>query len=592
MKIKDVTPGFNVGEDDQKRSNRPQGKGPFKARSLYLILILLAAVYYYILLPPLHYASGEFWFFLGLILVGVILIELINDSSRLVKNLMSGRARAIDWKHLRVGKKYRLLLSPVIALGLVFILTQIIFSPLFMSQQFSSLLQPTKKDIQTDFPEVDVNQIPLVDRDTAERLGDRRLGSLTDLVSQFEVSPEYTQINIKAEPYRVTPLKYAGLFKWLNNFREGIPHYLQVNNVTGQVEVMTPDKPIRYSYADHFNRYIMRHLRFNYPFTLFGRPAFEIDDEGTPYYIATTFGRNFFLKEPEPTGLILVNAMTGDHQHYDLKDIPTWVDRVYPADLVLHQLSLNGNYRFGFWNSLFAKEGVTRPSEGYNYLPMKDDLYLYTGITSVSSDDSNIGFVLVNLRTKEATMYPQSAAEEFSAMESAEGSVQEKGYVATFPLLINLQGKPMYILTLKDSSGLIKSYALVDVENYQNVYVAPSVSQLMANYASDHPLEVMPIDQSTLKEVTGEVESIQAVVRQGETIYYFMVDGQVYQAPASLNDFLPFLEEGQVIQFKQDDQGNIHVVDLTETFGDQAQTNQDQAILEEVEDPLVDQLAE
>ena len=223
---------------------------------------------------------------------------------------------------------------------------------------------------------------------------------------------------------------------------------------------------------------------------------------------------------------------------------------------------------------------------------MKDDLYLYTGITSVSSDDSNIGFVLVNLRTKEATMYPQSAAEEFSAMESAEGSVQEKGYEATFPLLINLQGKPMYILTLKDSSGLIKSYALVDVENYQNVYVAPSVSQLMANYASDHPLEVMPIDQSTLKEVTGEVESIQAVVRQGETIYYFMVDGQVYQAPASLNDFLPFLEEGQVIQFKQDDQGNIHAVDLTETFGDQAQTNQDQAIMEEVEDPLVDQLAE
>ena len=150
----------------------------------------------------------------------------------------------------------------------------------------------------------------------------------------------------------------------------------------------------------------------------------------------------------------------------------------------------------------------------------------------------------------------------------------------------------MYILTLKDSSGLIKSYALVDVENYQNVYVAPSVSQLMANYASDHPLEVMPIDQSTLKEVTGEVESIQAVVRQGETIYYFMVDGQVYQAPASLNDFLPFLEEGQLIQFKQDDQGNIHAVDLTETFGDQAQTNQDQAIMEEVEDPLVDQLAE
>lgn len=590
MALKDVTPS---GEG-KKKSNKKRTK--FNVRGLYILLALLAFVYYYIALPPFHYASMEFWFFLLLILAGVFIIEMLADGQQLFKQMKTvGKEESYGFNLKKFPKKYKWFLIPIPLILLVAVGGYFIFSPLFMAEEYASLIDVQSSDFVEDFPETNVDQIPLVDRDTAMRLGNRHLGALTELVSQFEASGEYVQININDSPYRVTPLNYAGFWKWVNNFRAGIPHYLQVDNVTGEVELKTPPQAIKYSYSDLFNRNILRHLRFNYPFNMFERPAFEVDDEGNPYYIATTYTRNFFIREPEPNGLIIVNAMTGEHEKVSLDQIPRWVDRVYGAELIMHQLTLNGHYRNGFFNSLFAKEGVTEPTEGYNYLPINDDLYLYTGITSVVADESNIGFVLVNLRTKEATMYPLSAAEEFSAMASAEGSVQETGYRATFPLLINLQGRPMYILTLKDSSGLIKEYALIDVQNYQQVYVAPSVRQLMAQYSEDNPLEIVALNEEDLENITGQIQSIEAVVVEGDTVYYFMMDGQVYHAPVMLNQYLPFVESGDAIDLQLDENGAIYSIDLSGEFGDQAglETQTEVQINDpEVEDPLIDNINE
>lgn len=590
MALKDVTPS---GEG-KKKSNKKRTK--FNVRGLYILLALLAFVYYYIALPPFHYASMEFWFFLLLILAGVFIIEMLADGQQLFKQMKTvAKEESYGFNLKKFPKKYKWFLIPIPLILLVAVGGYFIFSPLFMAEEYASLIDVQSSDFVEDFPETNVDQVPLVDRDTAMRLGNRHLGALTELVSQFEASGEYVQININDSPYRVTPLNYAGFWKWVNNFRAGIPHYLQVDNVTGEVELKTPPQAIKYSYSDLFNRNILRHLRFNYPFNMFERPAFEVDDEGNPYYIATTYTRNFFIREPEPNGLIIVNAMTGEHEKVSLDQIPRWVDRVYGAELIMHQLTLNGHYRNGFFNSLFAKEGVTEPTEGYNYLPINDDLYLYTGITSVVADESNIGFVLVNLRTKEATMYPLSAAEEFSAMASAEGSVQETGYRATFPLLINLQGRPMYILTLKDSSGLIKEYALIDVQNYQQVYVAPSVRQLMAQYSEDNPLEIVALNEEDLENITGQIQSIEAVVVEGDTVYYFMMDGQVYHAPVMLNQYLPFVESGDAIDLQLDENGAIYSIDLSGEFGDQAglETQTEVQINDpEVEDPLIDNINE
>lgn len=530
-----------------------------KVRYLYILLVVLVCLYYYIMLPPIHYASLDFWIFLFIIVAGIIIIELLADSVKTISKLKSGEPN-FSWP--KFSLKYKLLVYPWPVLVVVGAIAYLVLSPVFFSESYSNMITVDQAVFEEDFPETNINQIPLVDRDTAERLGNRQLGNITELVSQFEVANDYTQITIDSAPYRVSPLEYAGFFRWLNNFQTGIPHYIQVDNVTGEVQLQTPAQPIRYSHSEILNRDVMRKLRFSNPFSLFESPTFEIDDEGNPYYVASTYTRNFFIREPEVNGVIVLNAMTGETETYSLDNIPSWVDRVYGADLIMHQLTMQGHYRNGYFNSLFAQEGVTEPTAGYNYLPIGDDLYLYTGITSVVADESNIGFVLVNLRTKEAQMYPLSAAEEFSAMRSAEGSVQETSYTATFPLLINIKGNPMYILTLKDNSGLIKEYALVDVQNYQDVYVESSVAQLMQSYAVDNPLDIEEIEtEDDLEQFTGEVDEVQAVVVEGNTVYYFAFDGTVYKADISLNDHLPFLEAGTEVDFTATEAGVVREIE-------------------------------
>lgn len=551
--MKDVT------DTTSKTSKKTKINGSNKVRLLYIALLIFLAIYYYVTLPPIHYASPNFWVFVGIAIIGIIVIEILADGSEMVTNFKKGDVKEVRWRS--IPKKYLALILPLPTLWLVAMIANLIFSPFFFAEGYATMIDVTEADFAEEFPQSDLNQIPLVDRDTATRLGNRHLGALTNLVSQFEAADDYTQININSYPYRVTPLEYAGFFKWLNNFREGIPHYLRVDNVTGEVSVETPEQPIKYSYSDMFNRDVMRKLRFSFPFSLFESPNFEVDDEGNPYFIATTYTRNFFLREPEASGLITLNAMTGETNHYPLGEIPSWIDRVYSAELILHQLTMNGHYKGGYWNSLFAKQGVTEPTAGYNYLPIEDDLYLYTGVTSVVSDESNIGFVLVNLRTKETKFYSLTAAEEFSAMRSAEGSVQETGYTATFPLLISIEGRPMYILSLKDSSGLIKEYALIDVQNYQQVYIEPSVERLMLSYAADNPINVDEIEtEEDIATLTGQIESIQAVVVDGDTVYYFMVAGDVYRADVNLSDRLPFLEAGQEVDFTATENGVVREI--------------------------------
>lgn len=545
----------------QKTKTKKKGSGATKVRLLYIVLAVALAIYYYVTLPAIHYAAVDFWFFVLLAVIGIVVIEVLADSSSFVSELKAGDVKNVKWRS--IPKKYLLLILPLPILWLVAVIGNLVFSPFFFADGYSSMIEIEQADFSTDFPQTDLNQITLIDRDTATRLGNRHLGALTNLVSQFEAADDYTQINIDSYPYRVTPLEYAGFFKWLNNFSEGIPHYFKVDNVTGAVTVETPAEPIKYSYSDMFNRDVMRKLRFDNPFTLFESPNFEVDDEGNPYYIATTYTRNFFLREPEANGLITLNAVTGETAKYGLDEVPTWVDRVHSAELILHQLEMNGKYQGGYWNSIFSKQGVTEPTDGYNYLPIEDDLYLYTGITSVVSDESNIGFVLVNMRTKETTFYPLNAAEEFSAMQSAEGSVQETGYVATFPLLISIEGRPMYILSLKDSSGLIKEYALIDVQNYQKVYVESSVERLMLSYAQENPINVDEIEtEEELATINGQIEEIQAVVVEGNTIYYFMVDGSIYRANINLSEQLPFVEAGQEVQFLSTEDGVVREIEF------------------------------
>ncbi len=423
----------------------------------------------------------------------------------------------------------------------------------FNASRYRDLITITDGDFTEDVAELRMNQIPVVDRDTASRLGSRKLGEMSELVSQFEIQENYTQINYQGMPYRVTPLAYADPIKWLINQKDGLPAYITVNMVTQDTELVWLESGMKYSPSEYFFRNIYRYLRFSYPTKMFDQVSFEIDDKGTPYWVAPTITYQIgWWNGKDISGAVLVNACTGESQYYDKEDVPQWIDQLYNSDMIIQQLDDNGRFQNGYLNSIFGQKGVRRTTYGYNYLAINDDVYLYTGMSSVTADESNIGFVLVNLRTKETKFYPVPGATEYSAMDSAQGQVQHLKYTATFPLLLNISDRPTYFISLKDAAGLVKMYAFVDVAQYQIVGTGSTIDEARRNYRAALNLEDDTVDIPKDEiSVSGIVESVADVVVSGNTCYYFTLeeDDAVYTALVTVSEKLPFLKAGDEIEF-------------------------------------------
>lgn len=454
----------------------------------------------------------------------------------------------------------------VIGIMIVFMVAaSVIGHRFFNAARYRDLITITEGDFTTDVAELSMSQIPVVDRDTASRLGSRKLGEMTELVSQFEIEPNYTQINYKGSPYRVTPLTYADPVKWLFNMSNGLPAYITVDMVTQDTDLVWLDQGMRYSPGEYFFRNIYRYIRFRYPTRIFETVSFEIDDNGIPYWVAPTITyRIGWWDGKDINGAILVNAVTGESRFYPRDQVPTWIDQLYTSELIIEQLDDNGKFQNGYINSIFGQRGVRRTTYGYNYLASNDDVYLYTGMSSVTADESNIGFVLVNLRTKETRFYTVPGATEYSAMESAKGQVQHLGYNATFPLLLNISDRPTYFISLKDAAGLVKMYAFVDVRQYQIVGTGSTIDEARKNYRQALNLEdTEPDTPEELTEVSGTVDAMQSVVISGNTHYYFTLQGEdgVYVAPITVSERLPFLKAGDRVRFTCTRQEQVWVVE-------------------------------
>lgn len=496
----------------------------------FIITVIIALISEYALLIPLNPRSPQFilyFSFLLLIFNGIYFIF-----NRGFNKIM----------------KYSLILA-----GILIVLIPVgtfISSPIFNAKSYQKQLVLDKKaDFYKDNKTISYESIPVVDRESAIRLGDRKMGEMVDYVSQFEVDQSYEQINYKDNPYRVTPLEYSDLIKWFTNHGDGLPAYIRVNMVSQESEVVKLKEGMKYSKSDHFGRKIERHLRANYPSLMFDTLAFEINDDGIPYWIAPVYEYKIGLfGGKDIVGAVLVNAINGDHDYYDIKKVPEWVDRVYPSNLILTQLENYGKYTNGYLNTLLSQKGVLRPTDGYNYIAINDDVYLYTGLTSVSKDASNVGFAMINLRTKDGKFYNISGAEEYSAMSSAEGEVQNLKYKATFPILINAGGHPTYFLSLKDDANLVKKYAFVSVENYQLVATGDSVAQAeQAYYAllESNGKKTNAGDFKTNK-LTGIISEINEAVVDGNSTYYFKIEGNdtIFIGDISLSDHFPLAKVG------------------------------------------------
>lgn len=521
---------------------------------------LLAAVvsffvlvnYYWMHLPPINLLSGDFWLFMILILFLIAINLIIASASNGLKLLFGKKSKVKKVKDVTqyvslFSGPIRWIFLTILAISLGLGMISFFNGKMFRAKSYANVIKVKNADFKQDFPESNLSTLALLDRESAEKIGDTYLGTI-DKVSQFGISKDYRQITIGKQPFRVSPLEYKSFWKWLTNRQVGINYYVKVNQTTGKAELVKLKEAMKYSDSEYLFRDTKRHLRFLHPFTIFGEPSFEVDDQGNPYYVATTYAPKFGLSSLDPNGAILLNAVTGKTKYYHLKDIPKWVDRVYSSENVLSRVNDHYTYQKGYWNTVFSQTGVKQTTDSYNYITIGSNIYLYTGITSATADASNLGFILVNMRTREVTNYQLASATEKSAMTSAEGEVQEKGYSATAPTLVKLNGKAYYLVSLKDGGSLVKSYALVDAEDYQQVTVNNDIETLISQF-TDRDTSGLSLNSSTGKKakiVSGQVDHLASQIISGTTVYYILSGNDIYKVRASKDtpDELPFLKIG------------------------------------------------
>lgn len=535
-----------------------------------IAVLVIAALYYYIELPAVNVHSVGFWkfiiFLMAVITVAIWFMHHQRDERRYV-NHVSFRSFIFDFNNKTGAVVFRTALAVTLLLIIIYITGNVLSSPIVNAGKYQKLLTVENRNFTDDIKEISYDRIPLLDKDSASIIGTRVMGTMVDMVSQYEVDDMYSQINYNEKPVRVTPLRYGNLIKWFANYRSGIPAYIRIDMTTQEAECVRLNEGIKYSKSDHFSRYIYRHLRFAYPTYIFDDINFEIDDNGTPFWVCPVKKYNIGLFGGQTVGrVVLCNAITGEMTDYAVEDVPTWVDKVYSSELLIELYDYNGSLKHGFINSVLSQKDCLKTTDGYNYIALEDDVWVYTGITSVGQDNSNVGFVLMNQRTMETRYYEVSGAEEYSAMASAKGRVQNLGYTATFPLLVNISGQPTYFMALKDGAGLVKCYAMLNIEKYQNVAIGDSVLQCESNYVQllkDNGIlaDVVSQEKET-KHKQGIIEKIMPVVVDGNTHMYFMLEGNtnIYDADvAQLVDIIRY-SDGMNIDLEYTEGDKVNTV--------------------------------
>ena len=495
-----------------------------------LITLIAGAVYFYVAIPAINLQSGEFYSFVFMLCMIYLLCALVTSGFRGKKGEKPFQRGQLK-EYLTFIKQQCLPVGILlIAMVVVIVVGQIVSMPIFRAGAYRDLLTVENGEFTQDISQISFNEIPTLDRDSANYLGDRQMGTLSDMVSQFDYSNSSTQINYQGRPVRVAPIAYADLIKWFTNRGEGLPAYVVVDMVTQEAQVvrLPEGQGMKYSFSEPLNRNILRHLRFQYPTFMFSTPRFEIDEEGNPWWIAPKVVKTIGLfGGTDIDGAVLCNAITGESQYYAKDEIPTWVDNVYTPELIMQQYDYHGTLINGFINSVLGQRDVTITTQGYNYIALNDDVYVYTGITSANADQSNLGFLLSNQRTKETKYYDAPGATEYAAMDSAQGVVQDLGYIATFPLLLNIADQPTYFIPLKDQANLVKMYAMVNVAQYQIVATGATVSQCEQEYiqllSESGVTETEDLPQT---EASGTVAEIRSAVLEGNTYYFVRLEGE------------------------------------------------------------------
>ena len=532
---------------------------------IVLVVVILAAYWWFH--PPINIHSVDTWFFIAVfILLPTFLFFRVRSS-----NYKEGKGkRAV--RNEGKAKTFKALSFIPVAIACVGIIGALMSLSLFPGNaaKYATVLNTVDHDFASDIQEVNYSEIPVIDRDSAILLGNREMGSIPEYVSQFEISSLYSQINYQGTPVRVSPLGYADLFKWFTNRGSGIPAYALVDMTTQDAQIVTlGDNAIFYSQSEPLARNIDRYVQLKYPFYMFDEKSFEIDEDGHPWWICPVQKRTIGLFGGTTIDrVVMVNATTGECTDISIDEVPEWVDRAYPAELLIEQYNWSGAYKDGWLNSWLGQKNVVQTTPGtdgnvgYNYIAKDDDVWVYTGVTSATADNSIVGFVLVNQRTAESHFYSVAGATEESAMQSAEGQVQNLRYTATFPLLINVANQPTYFMALKDSAGLVKKFAMIDIQRYQNVAVGDTVAECQKSYEAllaTNGVDTGDSAPTDVKQAKGIIATMAQAVIEGNSHYYVTLQGD-----SSIYDFpLPSMLE--IVAYSAGDEISFTYIDAGTT---------------------------
>lgn len=533
-----------------------------KAKKIILPIVIgfiISAVAFYLWLPSINIFDTSFWVFIAFSAIAFAVSFALfgrNEGTmvifRGVKKGKSDKSGKKEKSEMPLG--FKICIITAIVLIALMVIGVLVSSEVFNARRYASVIEISEAEFAEDMPETtEIKNIALMDSESAKIIGNRALDKLADVVSQFVAGENYIQINYKGYPKKVTSLEYADIFKWASNRDSGIPGYIMVDPVNNNADYVRLDKSIRYTESGFFSDDLVRCLRFKYPTKIFDYISFEIDEQGNPYYIVSCAAPRI-----RPFGAMDINEViifdpcTGNSEIYSVGNLPSWIDTVFSGDLAMEKYNWHGKLSGGFINSIIGNKGCKETTDDFGYIAIGDDVWYFTGVTSVTADSSNIGFILTNARTGEYKYYAVGGAEEHSAMNAAEGEVQEKGYVASFPSLVNISGEATYIMVLKDASGIVKLYALVNVENYNIVATGQTQDEVMRAYRQllIQKGEISEPDSDKL-ECTVKVEEIRDVVISSSTvIYLYCDDGYIYKGSVEENEMLMMIQASQSIRIE------------------------------------------
>ena len=532
--------------------------------------VLFSFLYFYISLPAINPANPSFWFSLTLVILSFAYPFLLqkNQGQYRMKNRNGTSTISFNVNGLKLNKIVAAIIVVPLALMMI---GSVISSTVFNARSYANVITVKEADFATDMKETnEVTNIALMDGNSARYLGNKTLGSVSHMVSQYVVSPNYTQINYQYTPKKVANLEHADFFKWFANKEKGVPGYVMVDPVNNSAEYVELKTPLKYVDSAYFNDDLMRKLRFAYPTKIFDDfISFEVDDEGNPFYIITCLAPKVFpFGAMDVCEAVIFDPCTGESKLYAVEDIPAWVDAVYSGNLAEQKYNWHGTLSGGFINSIIGNKDCKQTTDDYGYIVIGDDVWYFTGVTSVTSDESNIGFIISNARTGEYKYYPVVGAEEYGAMNAAEGVVQEKGYKASFPSLINVSGQATYIMVLKDASGYVRLYALVNVEHPSIVATAPKQEDAMKAYREllldDGIIDSEKLPDSSLPSVNITVADIKTYTVDGNTVFYFIgTDGYYYKGMLrDIEDLIFFAVGDQMeVRYSETENSKIRVIE-------------------------------